>query len=72
MLCALCEVAIDLMILARSSGEQRLVQKTVVRPPRLITWQVSSGAAMLTDHASLVAAARSAAADPRGAKTYGL
>ena len=70
-LCALVEGAIDLMILARSSGEQLHAREMVVQPPRPITWQVLSGAAMLTDHASLVAAARSAAADPRGAKPTG-
>jgi hypothetical protein len=47
---------------------QRRDQELVVQPPQPITWQRLSGAAMLTDDASLIAAARSAAADPRDAK----
>jgi len=60
------------MILTPRSEGQRLVQEAVVQPPRLITWQTLSGAAMSTDGAPLVAAAHSAAADSHGAKTYGL
>jgi len=40
-----------------------------VQPPRSIAWKTLSEAVMLTDGASLVAAARSAAADSHGAKS---
>jgi len=71
-LCARCEEAIGLMILTPGSEGQRLVQEAEVQPPRLITWQTLSGAATPKDGASLVAAARSAAADSHGAETSGL
>lgn len=71
-LCARLEGAIGLMILTRSAEGQRLVQQAVVQPPQPITWPTLSGVAALTDDASLVAAARSAADDSHGAETCGL
>lgn len=67
-LCARLEVAIGLMILTRSYEGQRGYRKAVVQPQRPITWLAFPVAAMLADGASLIATARSAAADSHGAK----